>query len=221
MVLPRNAPLILQAMFFAAGCASSGDEAKPIPRDSGIHTEASSGDASHQQCIPTTCTQAALECGAAPEELLMVGDDAEFDVAASMRLGSLEARQEIPDARPGDIEPDPARASTAAPEFMVRVGLIRPSERHQRSSDTQVPGMPLVKGLRAVPGAGIVGVSGIEGDGAALGALNETMGAGEGRCCQSGMRLSARREAVVPHPANSSAKKHAPPKRGSITLTLC
>ena len=33
----------------------------------GIHTEASSGDASHQQCIPTTCTQAALECGAAPD----------------------------------------------------------------------------------------------------------------------------------------------------------
>jgi len=68
----------------------------------------------------------AAECGAPREEILMVGDDAEFDVAASVRLGMVGALVRTGKYREGDetrVSPVPTLVLDSVAELPARLGI--------------------------------------------------------------------------------------------------
>jgi HAD superfamily hydrolase (TIGR01458 family) len=68
----------------------------------------------------------AAECAVAREEILMCGDDAEFDVAASVRLGMVGALVRTGKYREGDetrVSPPPSLVVESVAELPARLGI--------------------------------------------------------------------------------------------------
>jgi ribonucleotide monophosphatase NagD (HAD superfamily) len=68
----------------------------------------------------------AAECGVAREEILMAGDDAEFDVAASVRLGMVGALVRTGKYQKGDesrVTPPPTFVVASVAELPERLGI--------------------------------------------------------------------------------------------------